>query len=626
MSNSNSPKYGRHSIRFKLVAASVAVQIVMLSLLVWNSTRLANEHLINRAEAHIQDIQPLLNASIAGPLLQEDLATLGEILNPVINEQGIHYIAVYSDNNRLFIERGHRSSDNKSNFDKNLTLQQHMDSNAPGSTYHLRTPITIAGSVIGDLEYEIDTKSISQAINSHKEQGATIAIAEIILSIFLLAFLAVRITQNLRKLTFAVSSLSPKGEILDVDISSKDEVGGLSVAFKEMTQKLQQREQERDSAARATQESDDRYKRLVENLSSEYFFYSHDTDGVFFYVSESISDVLGYTQNDFLTHYRTYLTDNLINKNLITRGNDGQATQRHPPFVISIYHKDGSERMLEVSESPVIDGNGNIIAMEGIAHDITSHLREADELRQHRDNLEILITNRTVELETTNNELESFCYSVSHDLRAPLRSINGFSNVLLEDYEDTLDETGRDHLKRITLGTERMSRLIDDLLNLSRITRYTMDIQPVNLTKIANEIIQTLRESDPKRSIDIELEDDLHTRGDKNLLTIALTNLIDNAWKYTGKCDNATMNIRSEITDGTRVISITDNGAGFNTEYSDKLFTPFQRLHGVDEFPGSGIGLSTVHRIITRHHGKIWASSTLGKGATFYFTLNLHES
>lgn len=625
MSHRNLPKYGWHSLHFKLVAASVIVQVVMLSLLVWNSTRLANEHLVNRAEAHIQDVQPLLNASIAGPLLQEDLATLGERLNPVISEQGIRYIAVYGHNNRLFIERGHRSSDINSDVEKNLTLQQHMNSSTPDATYHTRKPITIAGSVIGTLEYEVDTQSISQAIHSYSKQGTTIALAEIVLSIFLLTLLAAGITRNLRKLTVAVSSHSLNGEILDVDIKSKDEVGGLSLAFNNMTQKLRQREQERDAAACATLASDDRYKRLVENLTSEYFFYSHDTHGVFFYVSESITDVLGYTQNDFLAHYSTYLTDNPINKNLVAQVDNSQTLRGRPPFVISIYHKDGSERMLEVSESPVIDHNGKITAMEGIAHDITKRLREADELRQHRDNLEKLVTNRTVELETTNNELESFCYSVSHDLRAPLRGINGFSNLLLEDYENVLDETGKDYLKRIILGTERMSLLIDDLLNLSRITRYKMDIQPVNLTEIANEIIQTLRENDPNRSIDIELEADLHARGDKSLLTIALTNLIDNAWKYTGKRDHATMTIRSEMLDDTRVISITDNGAGFNPDYSDKLFAPFQRLHAVEEFPGSGIGLSTVHRIITRHHGKIWASSTLGKGATFYFTLNYQE-
>ncbi len=623
MSNLNLSKYGQHSIRFKLVTASIVVQVAILSLLVWNNTRLASEHLIQQAEVHIQKTLPLLNASVAGPLLQEDIATLGEILGQVTNEHNLRYIAIFNANDNLFIERGLRSVSRNDSPIKNIPLQQHITSNTPGTPYRLRTPITIADSVIGYLELELDTLSIEHAIASIRKQGIIIAAAGIILSILLLTFLAITITRNLLKLTDAVSSLSPGTKPVDVIINAKDEVGGLALAFNKMAQKLQQREQERDAAARATQESDARYKRLVENLSSEYFFYSHDTDGVFFYVSESITDVLGYTQDDFLSNYNTYLTDNPVNNDLTFREDHHQTGERRPPFVISIYHKNGSERMLEVSETPVVDDNGKIVEMEGIAHDITSHLQEADELRQHQDNLEVLVARRTSELKTINNELESFCYSVSHDLRAPLRGINGFSNALLEDYTDVLDETGKNYLTRITLGTQRMSSLIDDLLNLSRITRYKMKIQQVNLTEIAKEIIQTLRDNEPNRSVDITLEEDLCAMGDKNLLTIALSNLIGNAWKYTGKCDNATINIYSSMEDDTRVFSISDNGAGFDTHYIDKIFLPFQRLHRADDFPGNGVGLTTVHRVITRHQGKIWAKATMDEGASFHFTLKI---
>jgi len=623
MSKINLSKYGQHSIRFKLVTASIVVQVAILSLLVWNNTRLASEHLIQQAEVHIQETLPLLNASVAGPLLQEDMATLEEILGQVINEHNLRYIAIFNIDDSLFIERGLQPVSRNDNPIKKIPLQQHIASNTLKTPYYLRAPITIADSVIGYLEFELDTLSIEQAIASIRKQGIIIAAAGIVLSILLLTFLAVTITRNLLKLTDAVSSLSPGTKPIDVIINAKDEVGGLALAFNKMAKKLQQREQERDAAARATQESDARYKRLVENLSSEYFFYSHDTDGVFFYVSESITDVLGYTQDDFLSNYNTYLTDNPINNNLTFREDYHQSGERRPPFVISIYHKNGSERMLEVSESPVVDDNGKIIEMEGIAHDITSHLQEADELRQHQDHLEVLVAKRTSELETINNELESFCYSVSHDLRAPLRGINGFSNALLEDYTDILDETGKNYLTRITLGTQRMSSLIDDLLNLSRITRYKMKIQQVDLTEIAKEIIQTLRDNEPNRSVNITLEEGLCAMGDKNLLAIALSNLIGNAWKYTGKRDDATINIYSSIEDGTRIFSISDNGAGFDTNYIDKIFLPFQRLHKTDDFPGNGVGLTTVHRVIIRHQGKIWAKAKVGEGASFHFTLKI---
>ena len=228
-----------------------------------------------------------------------------------------------------------------------FSLQHHMDSSRSENPFQSREPITLGGTIIGYLTFELDTRSITQAISSIQHQGTTIATAEIVLSILLLTLLGVTITRNLSNLTTAVASLSPAGQTFDVSIDSKDEVSGLALAFKEMTQKLRQREQERDEAARATQASDARYKRLVENLSSEYFFYSHDLDGVFFYVSESITDVLGYTQSEFLSHYKTYLTDNPINNNLISR-DDQQNGRRRPPFIISIYHKDGSERFLFV--------------------------------------------------------------------------------------------------------------------------------------------------------------------------------------------------------------------------------------------------------------------------------------
>jgi len=626
MSDFNSPKYGRHSIRFKLVTASIIVQVAILSLLVWNSTRLASEHLIRQAETHIQETLPLLNASIAGPLLQEDMATLGEILDQVINEHSLRYIAVFDASDNLFIERGLSSTNENIKPIKNMLLRQHIASGIPESPYRLRIPVTIANSVTGYLEFELNTFSIKQAIVSIRKQGISIAVAGIIVSILLLTFLAVTITRNLLKLTDAVSSISPGDETVDTIIDSKDEVGGLSQAFKKMAEKLRQREQESDAASRATRESDARYKRLVENLGSEYFFYSHNTDGVFFYVSESITRVLGYTQSDFLSRYDTYLTDNPINNNLISRVNNSQTEKRCSTFVISIYHKDGSERMLEISESPVVDNAGKVLMMEGIAHDITTSLQEADELRQHRDNLEVLVAKRTSELETINNELESFCYSVSHDLRAPLRGINGFSNALLEDYAHVLDETGKNYLARITLGTQRMSSLIDDLLNLSRITRYKMNIQPIDLTEIAKETIRTLRENEPDRSVNISLEEGLHAMGDKNLLTIALSNLIGNAWKYTGKRDNAKISIYSSIDENkTRIFSICDNGAGFDPKYVDKIFLPFQRLHRADDFPGNGVGLSTVHRIITRHQGKIWARAKEDEGASFHFTLEISQ-
>jgi signal transduction histidine kinase len=223
--------------------------------------------------------------------------------------------------------------------------------------------------------------------------------------------------------------------------------------------------------------------------------------------------------------------------------------------------------------------------------------------------------------EATNKELETFSYSVSHDLRAPLRGINGFSQALLEDYSDKLDATGKNYLERIRAGTQYMGSLIDDMLKLSRVIRAEFKRESVDLSKIVQAILLTVRKSNPARDVQVSIQKDIIIDGDRQLLEIALTNLIDNAWKFTGKTKKAHIEFGTLLTDGKPVMFIRDNGVGFDMLYVDKLFGVFQRLHTTDEFTGTGIGLATVQRVIHRHGGEIWAEAKIGKGATFYFTI-----
>ncbi len=228
-------------------------------------------------------------------------------------------------------------------------------------------------------------------------------------------------------------------------------------------------------------------------------------------------------------------------------------------------------------------------------------------------------------LEATNRELEAFSYSVSHDLRAPLRSIDGFSQILLEDYAEELDEDGKDYLGRVRGASQRMGRLIDDLLGLSRVTRGTMNRERVDLSTLAEEVAQGLREARPERAVEFSAREGLEVWGDPRLLRVALENLIGNAWKFTAKASGARVEfgVDEELSRRGRVpvYYVRDNGAGFEMAYADKLFGAFQRLHGSDEFEGTGIGLATVQRIVHRHGGRIWAEGEVGRGATFYFTL-----
>jgi len=218
-------------------------------------------------------------------------------------------------------------------------------------------------------------------------------------------------------------------------------------------------------------------------------------------------------------------------------------------------------------------------------------------------------------------ELEAFSYSVSHDLRAPLRTIDGFGQALLEDYDKKLDTQGKDYLARIRTATSTMAELIEDMLKLSRITRSEMDIIKVNLSNIAKSITDELRKSQPQRIVNIKIADSLEDWADPRLMRIVLENLLGNAWKFTGEKEPAEIEFGLIKKDKAEIYFVRDNGAGFDMEYEHKLFAPFQRLHNIEEYPGTGIGLAIIKRIIHRHGGKVWAEGEPDKGATFYFTL-----
>ena len=260
---------------------------------------------------------------------------------------------------------------------------------------------------------------------------------------------------------------------------------------------------------------------------------------------------------------------------------------------------------------------------------------QKDELQRHAADLERRVEERTHELQerneslrrnaaellAANTELDAFAYSVSHDLRAPLRSIDGFSQVLLEDYAAQLDEAGRQSLHRVRAASQRMGTLIDDLLKLARVTRAEMRTEDVDLSGMARDIASELQRAAPERQVEFAIAAGLKARGDARLLRVALDNLLRNSWKYTAKQPGPRVEFGSVEANGGQAFMVRDNGAGFDMKYADKLFGVFQRLHSAAEFEGTGVGLATVRRIINRHGGRIWAEGAVDQGATFYFTL-----
>ncbi len=303
--------------------------------------------------------------------------------------------------------------------------------------------------------------------------------------------------------------------------------------------------------------------------------------------------------------------------------NEAQKGNRWQTVEINILHVDGSVCVVIWNSASVLGADGKTpIATIAQGQDITERKHAEEKLKEYADHLEEMVKERTAGLETVNKELESFSYSVSHDLRAPIRSIEGWNSALMDEYGEQLDEQAHQYLNRVRDGAVQMDTLIKDLLSLSRIGRSDLQVQTIDLTAIVHNIIAKLNEQEPNRKVKISISPNLKAEADSHLLEIALTNLLGNAWKFTGPRTPAHIEFGKIKTNGQPTYFVKDNGVGFDMEYADNLFGAFQRLHTDLEFEGTGIGLAIVQRIIHRHGGSVWAESELGKGTTFFFTLS----
>lgn len=294
----------------------------------------------------------------------------------------------------------------------------------------------------------------------------------------------------------------------------------------------------------------------------------------------------------------------------------GAAAAQVDPYTIEyrLRRADGAWRWVIETGSPRLGADGAFAGYLGSCIDITARKENEAELEEH-------VRRRTRELEAANQELESFSYSVSHDLRGPVRAIQGFAEIALEECEAKHPEAAVERLQRVIRAAERMNKLIDAFIGMARISRTELTVAPVDLTKAAEEVIGFLRAANPARKVEVAIAPGLAAEGDERLLRIVLENLLGNAWKFTARKDNAKIEFGAQLQDGEQVFLVRDNGAGFNGALAHKLFHAFERLHHVSQFEGLGVGLNTVHRILEKHGGRVWADAVEGKGAAFYFTL-----
>ena len=457
----------------------------------------------------------------------------------------------------------------------------------------------------------------------------------LLVSLLLSSWLQANVTRPILAVTSLARDVVERRDYsLRATKTTEDEIGYMVEAFNAMLTEIARRTEaleasnrslgreiaERAGAEQALRDSEKRYRTLISALTSVVWIANRS--GEFTTEQSSWATYTGQTEDEYRgTGWRRAFQaeDRQAIERIWKQGMDSKQALE---CEARLWHATSARyHIVSLRAQPVLDTQEEIHEWVGTVTDIDDRRRAEDEIRRLNAELEERVKERTAQLQEANRELEAFSYSVSHDLRAPLRAIDGFSQAIMEDFAAKVDEVMRGYLTRIRSATLRMGQLIEDLLNLSRIARWDLVPLDVNLSDMARQIVNDLRQREPERKVDVSIWEDIVAHGDPRLLRVAFENLLGNAWKFTSKTAEPRIEF-GVMRDGEKaVLFVRDNGAGFEMAYADKLFGAFQRLHGTNEFPGTGIGLATVQRIIHRHGGRIWCHGQPGKGAVFFFTV-----
>ncbi len=562
-----------------------------------------------------------LSNNCVSPLFFNDVQGVNEVLQSTDPVPSVAHISVYDKNGLLFTEYGKPWCKYKSV----PTLQNEING-LPGKLIRIEKPITFREERIGTILLFVTQENIN------KQLFVTVLINLLIFSVllfaaFLIALLLQKsITSPIEKLVSKASEIAESGEYNQIaGLGEYKEISNLYEAINYLLRTISNKEIEQRSMNYNLLQNRKHLQSIIDSNPIAISVVNQDLEVE--YTNPEFVRLFGWTLDDIKNvndWFKNAYPDAEYRKEVMTKFQENlQYSIRNDcptePHEVHVTSKDGQMRIVEVLGCPIDQG------ILYLYTDITEKKKTSEAVKRLNRELESKISQRTAELNEVNKELEAFAYSVSHDLRAPLRGIHGFVSALIEDKKHLLDEEGIHYLDRISQGTMKMSRLIDDILKLSRISRHTLFKRQVDITRISKDIVAELQSDTSERSVEIEIEDNLTAFGDEVLITVLLTNLISNAWKYSSKTERPVIKVSSRQYKDKEVISVKDNGAGFSMQYYDKLFVPFQRLHGGTEYKGTGIGLATVFRIVKKHNGNIWAEAAVEEGAEFMFWLPKEE-
>ena len=611
-------------IRTRIILASMVVIIIMTILFSYYFINKERNLATQQLYSTIDKDSTLLKALMARPLYDGDVNQLRQNIVSIFSNENILYISLTENNGDIRM------------------VESRPSPNPFGTEITSEIKITRGIDELGSLEVIYTTALIEERLAKSRDELIIFSFLLTLLISIVILVIARGLTTPIENLTTAARNMADGDLEQKITVMGAEELMVLGDSFiklrdainekiTDLAEKNAQLSQEIANHNRTQQalvESEQKYRTFFEKSSSPMLMIQGNR---FIDCNQAARDILKLDPDININTLSIeaispeYQPDGTLSQELITKRRNA-LTEIGASASFETYHQRPNGEIFPVAVNATVISTDGGALRHVIWTDISSRKQAELELAKYRHHLEDLVKIRTRELESVNRELEAFSYSVSHDLRAPLRSIDGFSQALIEDCSGNLGEAGIDYLNRVRKNAQHMARLIDSMLQLSRLTRAELDVKHVNLSELVMDIFHKLQEDNPDHRVEIQVDQDMMIKGDRGLIRVLMENLLSNAWKYSAKNPAPRIEVGSYQEDGESVYFVRDNGAGFDMRYVSKLFGAFQRLHSPDEFQGTGIGLATVQRVIARHHGRVWGEGKVGEGATFYFSLQSNTS